>query len=90
MVATSKGYPGAYEKGKEITGLDLLDDDIILFHNGTIEKEGRLYTNGGRVISVTALGSTLEEAREKIYKNINRIRFDGIYFRRDIGKIKNN
>lgn len=90
VVATSKGYPGAYEKGKEITGLDLLDDDIILFHNGTIEKEGRLYTNGGRVISVTALGSTLEEAREKIYKNINRIRFDGIYFRRDIGKIKNN
>lgn len=87
VVATSKGYPGKYEKGKEITSLKDVDEDIIIFHNGTIEKEGRLYTNGGRVISITALGDSLEEAREKIYKNISKLDFDGIYFRKDIAKI---
>lgn len=87
VVATSKGYPGKYEKGKEIRGLKDVDEDIIIFHNGTVEKEGRLYTNGGRVISITALGDTLEEAREKIYENLNKIKFDGMYFRKDIAKI---
>ena len=86
VVATSGGYPGSYEKGKEIVGLDDLDEDIILFHNGTKKIDDKIYTNGGRVISITALGDTLEEAREKIYKNINKITFDGMCFRGDIGK----
>ena len=87
VVATSEGYPGKYEKGKEITGLKDLDEDILLFHNGTKIKDGKVYTNGGRVISVTALGDTLEEARNKIYKNMDKIYFDGMYYRRDIAKI---
>ena len=87
VVATSKGYPGKYEKEKEIIGLKDVDKNIIIFHNGTIEKEGRLFTNGGRVISITALGDSLEEARERIYKNIKRIYFDGMCFRKDIAKI---
>jgi phosphoribosylamine--glycine ligase len=87
VVATSKGYPGKYEKGKEITGLNDVDENIIIFHNGTIEKEGRLYTKGGRVISITALGNNLQKIREKIYENLNKINFNGMYFRKDIGKI---
>lgn len=87
VVATSKGYPGIYEKGKEIQGLDNIDRDIILFHNGTEKTGDTLYTNGGRVVSVTALGDTLEDAKNKVYENINKIKFDGIYFRKDIGKI---
>ncbi|GFN34965.1 phosphoribosylamine--glycine ligase [Tepidimicrobium xylanilyticum] len=88
VVATSKGYPGKYEKGKGITGLKDVDKNIVVFHNGTIEKDGMIYTNGGRVISVTALGNTLEEARDIIYKNLGIIKFDGMYYRRDIAKIE--
>lgn len=87
VVATSKGYPGKYEKGKEIVGLDNLDKDTILFHNGTNKVDDKLYTSGGRVVSITCLGDTLEKAREKAYENIDKINFDGIYFRKDIGKI---
>ncbi len=87
VVATSGGYPGKYEKGEEIVGLDNLDDDIILFHNGTKRLDGRVYTNGGRVISITSLGDTLEEAKDRIYDNIDKIDFDGMYFRKDIGRI---
>ncbi len=54
-----------YEKGKEINGLEDLDKDIILFHNGTKKTGDKIYTNGGRVLSITALGDTLEEARKK-------------------------
>ncbi|NLJ98888.1 MAG: phosphoribosylamine--glycine ligase, partial [Tissierellia bacterium] len=87
VVATSKGYPGEYEKGKEIRGLKDIEQDIIIFHNGTKAKDGKIYTNGGRVISITTLGDSLEEARDRIYKNISKIHFDGMYFRGDIGKI---
>ena len=87
VVLTSKGYPGEYEKGKEITGLQNLDRNILVFHNGTKVKNGNIYTNGGRVISITTLGNTLEEARDRIYENINKIYFDGIYYRKDIAKL---
>ena len=87
VVLTSKGYPVEYEKGKEITGTEELDKDIILFHNGTKMEDGKLLTNGGRVLSVTALGDTLQEAREKVYKNIDKIKFDGLCYRKDIGII---
>lgn len=86
-IITSKGYPGEYEKGYEISGIDKLDEQIILFHNGTKIKDDKLLTNGGRVLSVTALGESIEEASEKIYSNIEKIEFDGKYYRKDIGKI---
>ncbi|OLR64397.1 phosphoribosylamine--glycine ligase [Peptoniphilus porci] len=84
VILCSGGYPGSYEKDKEICGLDKVDEDIMVFHNGT-KKTDSLYTNGGRVLSVTALGKDLKEAREKAYANAHRINFDGIYFRKDIG-----
>lgn len=84
VVLTSKGYPGIYKKGFKISGTDKLDSDIILFHNGTkIEKE-KLITNGGRVLSVTALGDNNSRIRKKIYSNIDKIKFNGKYYRKDI------
>ena len=87
VVTTSKGYPGDYEKGFKITGLDNLDKEIVVFHNGTKYIDNDLTTNGGRVMSITALGNTMEEARKKIYKNIGKINFQGINYRKDIGQI---
>ena len=86
VVATSDGYPLEYEKGKEIHGLENLDKDIILFHNGTKKIEDKIYTNGGRVLSITALGDSMGEARKKVYDNIEKIDFHGMYYRKDIGK----
>lgn len=86
VVATSKGYPGQYEKGIKITGVEKLDESIILFHNGTDYRDDDLVTNGGRVMSITSLGNTKEKARENIYNNIHKINFDGIYYRKDIAK----
>ncbi|HEX2985842.1 MAG TPA: phosphoribosylamine--glycine ligase [Caproiciproducens sp.] len=90
VVMASGGYPGKYPKGLEITGLnpDGQTDNAIVFHAGTTEKENRYYTNGGRVLGVTALGSTLDEALEKAYGAVEKIHFDGAHYRKDIGKIK--
>ncbi len=85
VVIASAGYPGAYEKGKEISGIDKLSDDIIVFHAGTESKNGKLITNGGRVLNVTASGSDLVEARNRIYIEIDKIKFEGAYYRKDIG-----
>ncbi len=84
VVMASGGYPGAYEKGKLITGLDAVSNDIIVFHAGTKEEDGKYYTNGGRVLNVTALGNTLQEARDKVYSEIDKISFEGAYYRKDI------
>ncbi len=84
VIMCSGGYPASYEKGKLIEGLDQVDDDIIVFHNGTKKSDG-IYTNGGRVLSITALGNDLEDVREKAYKNVEKIKFDKAYFRKDIG-----
>lgn len=86
-IITSKEYPDEYEKGYEITGIDKLDEEIILFHNGTKIENDKLLTNGGRVLSVTALGESIDEASKKIYSNIEKIEFSGKYYRKDIGKI---
>ena len=86
VVLTSEGYPGEFNKGFEIHIDDSLDKDIILFHNGTRYEKGRLLTDGGRVLSVTALSNSLKEAREKVFSNINRISFEGKCYRRDIGE----
>ena len=81
---TSGGYPAAYEKGKAIRGLDLLDKDILLFHAGT-KKADKIVTNGGRVLTVGALADNFSEGREKVYKNIDKIYFDNMAYRKDIG-----
>ena len=88
VVLTSKGYPVAYEKGYEISGLNNLEESIIVFHNGTKYNDDKLITNGGRVLSITSLGENLASARENIYKNINKVKFDGICYRNDIGAMR--
>jgi phosphoribosylamine---glycine ligase len=85
VVMSSGGYPGSYEKGKEITGLDKLSSSIMAFHAGTEFKNGKYYTNGGRVLNVTALGKDMPEARDIIYSEIDKIRFEGAFYRKDIG-----
>lgn len=84
IIAASEGYPLKYEKGFEITGIDNIDGKV--FFAGAENKGDKLLTNGGRVLGVTALGENLEKAREKAYKEIGKINFKGIYYRRDIGK----
>ncbi len=84
VVLSSGGYPVKYEKGKEISIGDV-DKDIILCHAGTKRKDGNLVTDGGRVLGVCAKGGTIEEAREKAYRNVEKIRFEGMHYRRDIG-----
>lgn len=83
----SGGYPGSYEKGKVIKGLNDLDSDIIVFHAGTKFDGENIVTNGGRVLGVTALGKTNEEARKKAFENVKKISFEGMQYRKDIGKI---
>lgn len=84
VILASGGYPENYAKGVPIE-IGKLDDGIILFHAGTALKDGKLVTNGGRVIGVTALGETIEDARKKAYKNIENIKFDKMHYRTDIG-----
>lgn len=85
VVMASGGYPGNYEKGKPINGLDTLDKDVIVFHSGTKFSDLQFITDGGRVLSVTALADTHEEARKKAYNNIKSISFAGAQYRNDIG-----
>jgi len=86
VVMASQGYPGKYEKGKLIIGLDKIkDEDIVVFHAGTAYRENQFYTNGGRVLGVTALGNTLPEAIAHAYEAVKQISWDGAYYRRDIG-----
>ncbi len=86
VVLASGGYPGKYETGFPIEGLDDIDDDVMLFHAGTkTDESGGIVTSGGRVLTVSALGSTLAEARRKAYANVERIRWPGVHFRTDVG-----
>lgn len=87
IVLASGGYPGLIEKGKVISGIEEAssDPDVVVFHAGTATKDGKVVTNGGRVLGVTALGSTLEEALFKAYAAADKITFDGKQLRRDIG-----
>ncbi len=86
VMLTSGGYPDSYEKGKIITGLENLDDDIVVFHSGTKMFDGNLVTNGGRVIGITAKSTTVKDAAEKVYENIKKINFEGMHYRTDIGR----
>lgn len=87
IVLASGGYPGPIEKGKVISGIEEASSapDVVVFHAGTATKDAHVVTNGGRVLGVTALGSTLEEARAKAYAAAEKIAFEGKQLRRDIG-----
>jgi len=85
VVAASEGYPGPYRKGRSVRGLTKInEEDVKVFHSGTAIKDMKLVTNGGRVLGVTALGSSLSEAVTKAYLALSEIKFDGMYYRDDI------
>jgi len=84
VMLVSGGYPEAYEKGKVITGIDTVEDSIV-FHAGTTTKDGAVVTNGGRVIAVTSFDNDFKEAIKKSYQNIEKLHFDRMYYRTDIG-----
>jgi phosphoribosylamine--glycine ligase len=86
VVATSKGYPGKYQTGVPISGLDEADamKDVKVFHSGTARRDGQLVTDGGRVLGITALGDTVADARKRAYAALEKIHFDGMHYRRDI------
>ena len=88
IALASGGYPGSYEKEKVISGVEeaKMQPDIVVFHAGTKIVRQDLTTNGGRVLGVSAIGNTLEEALKKVYKAIEKISFDGMQYRKDIGK----
>jgi phosphoribosylamine--glycine ligase len=86
VVMASGGYPGSYQTGLPISGIEEVDGDVQVFHAGTkLRDDGTLVTAGGRVLGVTATGPTLEAARQKAYENVARIHFEGAHYRRDIG-----
>jgi phosphoribosylamine--glycine ligase len=84
VVVASGGYPGSYEKGKEIHGLDKVPSDIIVFHAGTEKKDGKIVTSGGRVLTVTAVADTLSAARDSVYKGLEAVSFEKGFYRKDI------
>jgi phosphoribosylamine--glycine ligase len=87
VVIAAKGYPGPVTKGDAITGLDALRDwrDGVVFHAGTARRDGRVVTDGGRVLGVTALGSSVRGAVDEAYRGVAQIAWDGMQYRRDIG-----
>ncbi len=85
VVLVSKGYPGKYQKGYEIHGLPSIKE-AVLFHAGTRRENGKIITWGGRVLNVVACAEGLSEARKKVYKEVQKIYFDNIYYRKDIGE----
>lgn len=85
VVLASEGYPVSYEKGKEIAGMDSINENAIVFHAGTEEKNGKILTSGGRVLNIVGTGKTLQEAIDHTYKNVEKITFENCYYRKDIG-----
>lgn len=86
VVIASEGYPGSYEKGKEIFGLgSVCQEGTHVFHAATIKKNNRYWTNGGRVLGITALGDSFRDAYEKAYVVVRKVNFEKMYYRRDIG-----
>jgi len=85
VVVASGGYPGSYKTGFPIQGMDSVDKDVLIFHAGTkLGNDGIIYTDGGRVLTAVGVGQDMAEAREKVYRNIPNIHFEGCYYRKDI------
>ena len=84
VMSVSGGYPEVYKKGMEITGFDDIEDAVV-FHAGTELKDGKILTNGGRVLAVTAYGSNFSEALKISYKNMEKLHYDKMYYRKDLG-----
>ena len=84
VMLVSGGYPEAYEKGKEISGFEEVKDSIV-FHAGTSEENGKILTNGGRVLAITSFGNDYKQALKKSYQNADKLHFDKMYFRKDLG-----
>ena len=85
VVLASEGYPGNYPRGRVIQGLEAAAQEALIFHGGTALSDGQIVTNGGRVLGVTALGSDLHSAIDKVYQAVQKISFTGSHYRRDIG-----
>ncbi len=87
VVIASEGYPESPKKGVEIKGIEEAEreEEVVIFHAGTTIREGKVVTNGGRVLNVCAYGRTLKEAKERAYRAVSKIRFEGMHFRKDIG-----
>ncbi|WP_139492225.1 phosphoribosylamine--glycine ligase [Brevibacillus dissolubilis] len=86
VIMAAPGYPGDYPKGAEILGLGKVDEmNAVVFHAGTKQKDNAIVTNGGRVLGVTAIGTTFVEAQKKAYENVEKVSFEGAHYRKDIG-----
>jgi len=86
VVMAARGYPDSYDKGKEITGLNSVENQqAVVFHAGTRLKNGKILTDGGRVLGVTAMGSDINQAIKNAYSAVDKIKWDGIHYRKDIG-----
>jgi phosphoribosylamine--glycine ligase len=88
IVMSSAGYPGSYHKGMEIHGLETVKSlkDVMVFHAGTAFSDGKIVTDGGRVLGVTSLGETIQEAIDRAYQAVEMITWSGAYYRKDIGQ----
>ncbi len=84
VMTVAGGYPEAYEKGKEIIGYETISDSLV-FHAGTTLKDGKVVTNGGRVMAITSFGENFKEALATSYRNLEKLNFDGMYYRKDLG-----
>src|SRR5207302_11278385 len=84
VVLASRGYPGTYQSGFPIDGLGTLERDVFAFHAGTNAGPGGYETAGGRVLTLVALGDSMGEARDRVYRNVDRIRFEGMGYRHDL------
>ncbi len=86
VVLASGGYPGDYTRGQIIEGIEALEPDTMVFHAGTAMKDGSLVSNGGRVLAVVCRGRDTAEAIARVYREVEKIHFDGMHYRRDIGR----
>ena len=86
VVLTSGGYPGDYKKGVQITGVETVDENALVFHAGTKKENGELVTNGGRVLNIVGRGKNLQQAIDHAYTNVEKVTFENCYYRKDIGK----